>query len=443
MRKREIYLLAANILASLFCVNCGNLPPLEVDLLQLQENIYDPSAVRCKMLESSTALYLDHSTCVIDARQNSPVFNALLPQLGQYSDTLRLIKGDNFETIPLNRSDNQVFRVLETIREDIPYSNILKAAEQICNSNQQAIVITDCEFISNGLCHDRDPYLSEPFKRWLQKGYVIYVVTEPYKEKTRGRTYDKKRFYLIFTDDKLEAPISNNMFNELRPYINSAVSIFKLVNSDLRVTREGDLIESDLTFIYEGGNGFDYVEIDNDWDDIREYVMKLDKYGEPLPDDEGKGDAKPLPIIKNLIFNEGENYVIKDVEVVAANITAQYLALSDSLFTVDVINIPDGFMIDKDALRKNRINVMLTDRIFNYLTDEWGGNLLRLDIVITQTGLKPYDASVFTWQSLYNSTEAICVAKSIDNALRDVEVLPTYKDRRTIHTVFLKTQSYN
>jgi hypothetical protein len=144
-----------------------------------------------------------------------------------------------------------------------------------------------------------------------------------------------------------------------------------------------------------------------------------------------------------LTFNEGERYVITDVEIAATDITAQYVALSDSSVTPQVIDISDGFLIDKQALQEGKLNVMLTEKIFNYLTDEFGGNLIRLDLLITQVALKQYNDDIFTWQSLYSTETAICVAKSIDNALRDVGVVPTNKDRNVIYTVFLKTQSYN
>jgi hypothetical protein len=237
----------------------------------------------------------------------------------------------------------------------------------------------------------------------------------------------------------MEAPISHNMLEELQDFINNQdVSIFKLTNSDLQVKRDGEKVAEDLTFNVKKERGFDYIEIDNDWDNIREYVMKLDKYGEPLLEE------KPVPLIENLTFNEGENYVIGKVEVVATNITAQYLALGDSLVTPNIIDISDGFLIDEQALQDRKLNVMLTDKIFTsgYLTDEFGGNLIRLDFVIAQVGLKPYNSDMFAWQSLYNTEKAICVAKSIDNALRDIEVVPTSKSRNVIHTVFLKTQSY-
>jgi hypothetical protein len=333
---------------------------------------------------------------------------------------------------------------LETIQKDIPYSDILKAVEQICNSNQQAILITDCEFIKGNLYHDGDPYLSEPFINWLQKGHVIYVVTEPYQEKNKGKIYDKKRFYFIFTDDKIDAPISDNLLYEIeQPIKDNLCTVFKLTNSDLFVQREGKMFLEDLDISdVEQKKGFEYVEVYDDWNTIREYVMKLDEYGELLDNDEGTGKADPLPFIQNLVFNEGENYVITDVEVVATNITAQYVALEDETVKSKVVSIPDGFIIDKSALKNNQLNVMVTEKIFNYLSDEFGGNLIRIDFVVTQTGLNLYDPDMFTWQSIHNKDKAICVAKSIENVLMDVEIRPTSPDRRVIHTVFIKTASY-
>ncbi|MDR2653178.1 MAG: hypothetical protein LBC68_12865 [Prevotellaceae bacterium] len=438
------YFLIISVFVLLVCVSC-NSNFLEVDVQQLQEKIYEPEAIRFKALNSGTTLYLDHSTCVIDARRNSPVFKSLLGQLGLYTDTLCLIKGQTFEVVPntdKSPTSTDVYNIINGIGQDIPFADIGHAVNNICEGNSQAILITDCEYFDkNGKNQDGFPYLSGAFKNWLEKGHVIYIVTEPYKEKVKGRTYDKKRFYFIFTNDRMQAPISHNLLNELKTSLqNNLCSLFKLTNSDLFVKREGDLVEKDLTVTYEDKNVFDYIEIDNDWDDIREYVMKLDKYGEPLEDE------KPLPLVQNLIFNEGENYIISDVEVVASDITARYLALSDSLWEESIpaaTNISDGFLIDKEALKSNKLNVLLTDKIFNYLTDEFGGNLIRLDFVITKVGLKQYDANIFTWQSIYNSDLAICVAKSIDNALRDIEVVPTTNTRKVIHTVFLKTQSYN
>ena len=426
----------------------------EVDSQILQKEVYDPTAIKYNGLEQSTVLYLDHSTCVIEARQNSKIFNALRPQLGQYSDTLVLIKGATFETVPLDRSDNKVFQVLQTIKEDIPYSDIRTAVEQITSGNQQAILITDCEFIEKGrgnngtdLCHDQDPYLSEPFKRWLQKGHVIYMIVEPYQERWRGNMYDKKRFYFFFTDDRMQAPISDNMLAQLNPLRNSGLfTEFKLTNSDIGVTRDGDMVDDNLDFTYETLPGFDFITINDDWQSIREYVMKLDKYGEPVPEE------NPVPLVRNFVFNDGNNYVIADVAVKATNITASYLSkdceaatqikLDCSEITPTDADMSEGFILDKEALRNRRLNVLLTDKIFNLLTDDYGGNLIRLDFIVTKAGIQNYDSELFSWQSLFSNERAICMALSIDNALRDTDIVPMSKDRRIIHTVFIQTQAY-
>jgi hypothetical protein len=369
-------------------------------------------------------------------------------QLGLYTDTLCLVKGSELEIIPntdKSPTSTDVFNIINGIKQDIPFADIGLALYNICNSASQAIFITDCEYFDKtGKNQDEFPYLSGAFKNWLAKGYVIYIVTEPYQEKHQGRAYDKKRFYFVFTDDKLEAPISNNMLNELRALNNDNLfNIFKLTNSDIFVHRQDKMFSEDLDIsdVEQKGN-FEYVELYDEWNTIREYVMKLDEYGEPLENDEGTGKANPVPLVQNLGFNDGENYIIADVEVVATNITAQYAALEDETVTPSVIRIPDGFAIDKDALKNNTLNVFVTEKAFKYLNDEYGANLIRIDFAVTRAGLKPYDADMFIWQSLYNHGKATCVSKSIENVLHDVDVVPTSNDRKVIHTVFLKTQAY-
>jgi hypothetical protein len=440
MNMSKMYLFFASILLAILFNSCGS-KYLEVDKQVLQTKIYDPTAIKYQSLQQSTVLYLDHSTCVIDAVQNSEVFKAVRPNLGQYCDTLRLIKGDSFESIPLNKKENKVSEVLETINTDISFADIRSAVFNICNDNQQAILISDCESYANGRFLDLEPYMSEPFKIWLSKGHSIYIITEPYQEKYKGRTYDKKRFFIIFTDDKLQAPISNVIKAEIQGLMENGVCTwFKMTNSDISIeSPKSDMVNPNLTFNVDYLNGFEFISIDDSWEAIREYVMKLDKYGEPIPEE------KSEPLISNLILVNGENFKINDIQVEATNITSKYLALEDSSVTANEINISDGFVLDKVALKSNKLNVLLTDKIFTdsyLLGKEYGGNLIRLDFVITQIELNPYESNVFEWQSIWSTNNAICVSKSIDNAIRDVNVIPTSPNRRVIHTIFIKTESY-
>jgi len=443
-----MYLFFASILLAILFNSCEY---LQVDKQVLQTKIYDPTAIKYQSLQQSTVLYLDHSTCVIDAVQNSEVFKAVRPNLGQYCDTLRLIKGDSFESIPLNRKENKVSEVLETINTDISFADIRSAVFNICNDNQQAILISDCESYANGRFLDLEPYMSEPFKIWLSKGHSIYIITEPYQEKYKGRTYDKKRFYIIFTDDKLQAPISNVIKAEIQGLMENGVCTwFKMTNSDIGVeSPKSDMVSTTLSFNVDYLNGFELITIENSWDDIRKYVMKLDKHLNPIP-----GDI-PEPLIRNLVINQGENYKISDIQIVATNITTKYISkdtiAADNL-GVDIstinpteIDISNGFMLDKEALKGNKLNVLLTDTIFTdgYLLDkDYGGNLIRLDFVITQVESNPMNLNDFEWQSIWSTNNAICVSKSIDNAIRDVNVIPTSPNRRVIHTIFIKTESY-
>lgn len=440
MNMSKMYLFFASILLAILFNSCGS-KYLQVDKQVLQTKIYDPTAIKYQSLQQSTVLYLDHSTCVIDAVQNSEVFKAVRPNLGQYCDTLRLIKGDSFESIPLNRKENKVSEVLETINTDISFADIRSAVFNICNDNQQAIIISDCESYANGRFLDLEPYMSEPFKIWLSKGHSIYIITEPYQEKYKGRTYDKKRFFIIFTDDKLQAPISNVIKAEIQGLMENGVCTwFKMTNSDISIeSPKSDMVNPNLTFNVDYLNGFEFISIDDSWEAIREYVMKLDKYGESI------SVEKSESLISNLILVNGENFKINDIQIEATNITSKYLALEDSSVTANEINISDGFVLDKVALKSNKLNVLLTDKIFTesyLLGKEYGGNLIRLDFVITQIELNPYESNVFEWQSIWSTNNAICVSKSIDNAIRDVNVIPTSPNRRVIHTIFIKTESY-
>lgn len=437
MKMNKFYLIIICTFSTIIFVSCRE-SYFEVDKHILQSKIYKPTAIKHQSLKQSTVLYLDHSTCVIDAVQNSEVFKAIRPNLGQYSDTLRLIEGVIYNSIPLNRKENRVSEALETIVKDISFADIRTAVFNICNGNQQAILISDCESYANGRFLDLEPYMSEPFKIWLNKGHTIYVISEPYREKYKGILYDKKRFYIIFTDDTLPAPISNVVKAEIQTFIDRGVCTwFKMTNSDIRVeSPKSDYINPTLTTSIEYLDGFELITIDDPWDAIREYVMKLDKYGEPVTDE------NPEPLITNLIFNNGENYKISDIQIVATNITEKYLALEDSTIQSHEINVSDAFILDKEALKNYKINVLLTNKIFSegYLWGkEYGGNLIRLDFVIKQIELNPINLNDFEWQSIWSPNRAICVSKSIDNALRDVNVIPSASDRNVIHTIFIKT----
>ncbi len=450
MNMNKMYFLFLCICCATLFTSCGD-KYLEVDKQILQTKIYEPTVIHNQSLRQSTVLYLDHSTCVIDARKNSNVFKKLIGQLGLYTDTLCLIKKDILEKIPntdKSPTSTDVYNIINGIIDDIKFADIGKAVEEISRNNSQAILITDFEYFDkNGKNQDGFPYLSGAFKSWLEKGHSIYIITEPYKEGSN----DKKRFYVIFTDDKLQAPISDLLRAEIQDLLQGTVCTwFKMTNSDIEVESppKDSIFNSNFKANVDYLNGFGLIDADISWDDIREYVMKLDNHLNPIP-----GEI-PEPLIRNLIINHGENYKISDIQIMATNITTKYiskdtiaadkLGVDFSTINPTEINISDGFILDKEAFESNKLNVMLTDKIFtdgHLLGKEYGGNLIRLDFVITQIELNPINLNEFEWQSIWSPNNAICVSKSIDNALRDVNVIPTTPNRRVIHTIFIKTAS--
>lgn len=432
------------LLISLISGLCGCAKErLEVEIGDIR-TIFKPIDSKRNLLDKKTVLYLDHSTCVIDAVNSSDVWISLFPNFTQYSDELVLIKGSDFERIELNRDSNVVEETLKRITKDIPWADIDKAVQEIVNGNTQAIIVSDFEAFDNGtgtlMTRTRDlvPYLSPWLKKWLEKGFSIYIITEPYTESFNSKPVDKKRFYFIFSDDNLEAPISANVKNEIDHLIeNGTCHLLKMTNSDINVESptSDDMSADDLDFHVDYGVGFDFVSIESSWDDIREYVMKLDKYGEPIPEEDKQ------PILKNFRLNHGVNYKVENIEIIATNITSDFVELKKNISGKD---ISEAFIVDNIALKSNLINIYLTDKIFSndFLSAEHGGNLIRLDFIIDEISLIPYDQTLFEWNSLYKNQTSICISKSVENALLDVNVIPTNNNRRLIHTVFLKSGPY-
>jgi hypothetical protein len=427
----------------LFFVGC-NCNVLEISFDEIKSTFEKSNAKKSEILGQKTVLYLDHSTCVIDAVKNSEVWKAVFPNFTQYTDELVLIKGSEFERIELERNDNKVETTLKRIDKDVPLADIDKAVKEIVKGNNQAILVSDFEAFDNGtgtlISKTRDlvPYLSPWLKNWLERGFSIYIITEPYKESYNGKLVDKKRFYFIFSDDKLEAPISANVQSQIDHLIkNGTCQLFKMTNSDISVVspEKKEIFSDDLDFEFTKGSGFDFISIESSWDDIREYVMKLDKYGEAKPEEEKQ------PFIKNFKLNHGVNYKVENIKIIATNITADFVADKKNIKGKD---ISAAFVVDEKALKNNLIHVYLTDKIFtnDFINAEHGGNLIRLDFVIDQVSLQPYDKTIFEWFSLYKNQTAICVSKSIENASADVNVIPSSEKRRLIHTVFIKTACY-
>jgi len=186
---------------------------------------------------NKTNLYIDYSTCVVEAVRSSPFFRLIRPRITGLdpAPTLFGLQG-TLGFVNVGNDRNRINQELNNIHE-ISYANIQGACQQICNSNEQAILITDGEFWTEGMGERTDlAYMKDSFIKWLSKGFEIYIYIEPYRERYNGVNYDKKRFYFLFTSDDFP----NNIYQELNNAFNgnsipSNVKLVKISNSDLQV----------------------------------------------------------------------------------------------------------------------------------------------------------------------------------------------------------------
>jgi hypothetical protein len=386
------------------------------------------AANRTTALAAGVNLFVDYSSCVKDAVRNSDFFAAIRPRITGLSPLLYSMRGSETERV----SDDMdvINRELNSL-DDVPYADIKGAVELICRSNRQAILITDCEYWTKGEGERTNlPYLKAPFIEWISKGRVIYAVVEPYREMYGGKRCEKKRFYFFFTDDKLR----DNVFEEVwraGDFNRYGVVCHKLCNSDIRIDRTALSADENLTFDVNSSMSFDYVEIYDGWDIIRRYVMEAD-------DDEGNPVAGGNPLIKGIKFSEYGNYRIESLGIRASDITQAYC---DSLPPSAAKDVSAGFKLDPSG---GELKIRVTDRIFEHLGYEYGGNLFRIDLVVGSAANIPLPEKDFSWRSLsVAGTYNLSVYESIRQALDNPAVNPARQNGGVIHTIFIKTEPYN
>ncbi len=154
------------------------------------------------------ALYVDYSNCIAQG-QHSAFFQAFEPSLTASAKQYFAIKGKNIEP----HSVDSTYTLLRTI-DNVSFADLKTAAERIANGNTEGVLLTDGEYYERSVAkgNDNNPYLAEAFKTWLKKGHDIFIFAEPYEEMVNDRAVQKKRFYFLFTDQRLP----NNIYDRVK-----------------------------------------------------------------------------------------------------------------------------------------------------------------------------------------------------------------------------------
>ena len=165
-----------------------------------------------KLSPNALALYVDYSNCIAEG-QHSRFFQAFEPSLTASAKQYFAVKGKNIEP----HAADSTYALLRTI-DNVPFADLKTAAERIANGNTEGVLLTDGEYyeptVTKG--NDNNPYLAEAFKTWLKKGHDIFIFVEPYEELVGARSVQKKRFYFLFTDQRLPDNIYNRVKQSVR-----------------------------------------------------------------------------------------------------------------------------------------------------------------------------------------------------------------------------------
>lgn len=268
--------------------------------------------------ENKLNLFVDYSTCNY-LGQNSQFFQDIEASLVNKASAYYSIKGDQ-----IRQEQGDVYTLLRNI-EEVNYAELAKAAQMMADDNCESVMITDGEYYtpSTAKGHDNDPYLADAFKKWILRGYDIHIISEPYIEPYNGQKFNKKRFYIMFTDDRMQ----NNIYERIRRTVDFTqfpdVDEFHISASHPQMKGNGNNCSVQNEILESKSKGFGTFEIEDwdgcDWKTIEDVLVNGvdEETGEPL--------KTGTPIIQmGLDKNSFGCYRIKSVNLKVYDINQEY-----------------------------------------------------------------------------------------------------------------------
>lgn len=232
------------------------------------------------------SLYVDYSTCNV-LGQNSAFFQALIPSWVDATKHYYSIKRND-----ISEEEGSTFNLLRTI-QDCSYADLVGAVNKMANSESESVLLTDGEYFqqTEAKGNINNPYMSDALKKWLKKGHDVFVFTEPYVEMYNGQPFNKKRFYILFTDVRLRDNIYDRIMQTARLQQYPEVEIFHLSADHPSLAAEGlnSKPNENLSAKVKGFGSFEAQEWPIDWENGIEPLITyaLDpQTGASLPDGE-------------------------------------------------------------------------------------------------------------------------------------------------------------
>ena len=399
-----------------------------------------------KLNPNALALYVDYSNCIAEG-QHSRFFQAFEPSLTASAKQYFAVKGKNIEP----HAADSTYALLRTI-DNVPFADLKTAAERIANGNTEGVLLTDGEYyeptVTKG--NDNNPYLAEAFKTWLKKGHDIFIFVEPYEELVGARSVQKKRFYFLFTDQRLPDNIYNRVKQSVRLEDFPGTSEFQFsVHAPFLYSPDGKGMQPDellsAKVIKTAGN-YEVQDWEAGWEDDIEPILVN---GE---DEEGKKleNGKPFETGLRVDRNSLGGYRIDRLTAKVSNVNQPYTdfctAKEEKVQPEKEIEPADceGFVkVDDKKFSANGI-VELTFAGDLYNPDEaLDGNpfnYTKIDLFATDISpMTEVYLPLFTFESLTHPGEQnVSVGASIEQCL----INPEIKERilkTPIYTLYIKS----
>lgn len=399
---------------------------------------------RDALQEDALALYVDYSYCIADG-QKSPFYQSLVPSFVQATKSYYSIKGNAITKEDLNEID--VYHRLLNIQE-VNYADLKTAAMQIANGKTEGVLVTDGEYYENNIAggHQTDPYLAEPFKKWMQRGHDIFIISEPYQE----GSYKKKRFYFLFTDSRIKNNIYDRICETTKLQRFPDVEVFHLSADHPSVLPTGNSSETNPS-LAASIDPYGSMEIQDwtvDWEEtIEGLIMGAvdEKTGNPLKN--GDYVIKGLKIDRNSFGG----YKITDIDVMVYDMNNEYMEFASNKeagqkvgpMGAPLVACPNFLIVDKDEFKRHG-NIQLHFDVMNLGNSFLVGNpynYFKIDFFISETEnvFSKYE-NMFKFDLLgaQNGEQNLSVVESVKQCLTDPKLKEQMK-KSPFYTIYVKS----
>ena len=395
------------------------------------------------IISNDLALFVDYSTC-ITLGQHSSFFQMLIPSFVSAAKHYYSIKGPNIQ----EEHNVDIYNELKNIVE-VNYADLAKAANMIADGNSEAVLLTDGEYYQNNIAGGsiNYPYMAPALKKWLLKGGDIYIIAEPYVELYKKNSYQKKRFYILFTDSRLESNIYNRIMETVDFSNYPQVTSFHLSASHPTISNRMN-INTNLSATSKRLDGYEIQDWSISWEAIENIIVGgVDpQTGKALPHGE--------LVMGNLALDKNSygGYEISDIAIDVYDINQAYNCfynMKENLDSIEIESISScqyAFVFDTTKFENEGIIDLYFDRNmwspYNFLTNT-PYNYTRIDIRISSIkNIFNQYADVFKFDAIGQpGMQNVSITESVKQCLYDPEIKKMMISS-PLYSIYIKSNKY-